>query len=97
MKTPLRPFTVEIKRHGKRLVETPKTSIWPDSSIFRTEDCAPEAGAGKDAAPREAQPTSVEEKPAQNAAPRILPDLADASDEDVHDRAKNPRGKTAAD
>lgn len=97
MKTPLRPFTVEIKRHGKRLVETPKPSIWPDSSIFRTEDSSPEADSGKDAAPREAQPTSVEEKPVQNAAPRILPDLAEAGDEDLHHRAKNPGGKTAAD
>lgn len=94
MKAPLRPFTVEIKRHGKRLVETPKASIWPDPSIFRTEDGSPEAGSVKAATLREAHTTSMEDKRVRNATPRILPDLADAGDVDVHDRAKNPGGKT---
>lgn len=97
MKTPLRPFTVEIKRHGKRLVETPKASIWPDPSVLRAAEDALKDDGGNPAAQGETIEASANDQHEQTATPRILPDLTDAGDEDVHDPARNPRGKTETD
>jgi len=96
MKPPLRPFTVEIKRRGKRLVETPKASIWPDPSILRAAEDVSEDDGGNPAAQAETIEASTNDQHEKTATPRILPDLTDASDEDLHHRAKNPGGKTAA-
>jgi hypothetical protein len=94
MKNTARPFTVEVKRRGKRLVETPKTSIWPDPSILRAAEDVSEDDGGNPAAQAEAIEVSAKDQHEQTAMPRILLDLTDVSDEDPHHRAKNPGGKT---
>ncbi|WP_157017116.1 hypothetical protein [Mesorhizobium xinjiangense] len=71
MKTPARPFKVEIKRRSKQLAEKPKASIWPEQPATGKY---PAAADQRETAPAE----RVTPQDRQNAGPtaRILPDLS---------------------
>lgn len=78
MKSPIRPFTVEIKRHGKRVIGESKPSIWADVSLQGKE----RPNDDKRESEQDLQQGHHEHKPAPSG--RILPDLssnADGADE----------------
>jgi hypothetical protein len=84
MKSPIRPFTVEIKRHGKRVVGESKPSIWSDVSLQGQE--------GQNEDTRESE-QGLQEHDDQKPAPsgRILPDLSSNADEqDTVKRGNEP-------
>ena len=75
MKSPVRSFTVEIKRRGKRVMGESKPSIWSDVALQGEE--TPNDGG------RESEQGLPQEHDDQKPAPsgRILPDLSSNADE----------------
>jgi hypothetical protein len=77
MKAPSRSFTVEIKRHGKRIAAGAKAPIWPDPSVFRASENAgveqTPAKGGDGASPSSGPPPGTDGKP--DHVGRFLPAL----------------------
>ncbi|RWK58579.1 hypothetical protein [Mesorhizobium sp.] len=74
MKSPIRSFTIEIKRRGKRVVGESKPSIWSDVSLEGEERTNDDTRESEKGLPQEHD----DHKPAPSG--RILPDLSSNAD-----------------
>jgi hypothetical protein len=87
MKPQARPFIVEIKRRGKKLATTAKTSSWPDLSVFRGDKKGAGLPPGPDKARADPIEVTVPSEPAHvsagdNTEDGRLDDTADFSSRD---------------